>query len=508
MCKKPLILDLASFIIDDLNNWKVTDITENEWLSNISETAGTTDRELQISAGRNDGAARYGRLKVELLKDGTVKRTKYVELDQAAHVDRTFRVTQISNPFAYTGSSQLFKIINPEGHNWRVEAASLPNWITLPDMSGNETEKNMYPAASDNTGNIGGRDGYIIVIDTDDNNRRYPVYATQYGLNGVKINFDNEVKGWLSGLDFIRINGVSVYSVNYAFHMNGCMWYSYTQQVQTIENQSTATNCLPKHESYISINSIEIPTWTERYFKCFEFHSDETFAGEERFDWTGTTGLSMTEALAELNQVLGQTRHVKAIYNSTIILRANELPPEPTETLEVELRPDEEFDATASTAVLMIDSSTGWTISTNVSWIVINNRTGSGTDERTIEIKPNIGDRRTGLIMVETTTGLQKEIEVNQRAPRTLEKRLVLGMDNMTIGVDETRANTAKFYATINDQDYLINQDVSSFAEWRSSNESVATVSGGYVTGVSPGFAEVWATYDDATSQDCRVNVQ
>jgi hypothetical protein len=156
----------------------------------------------------------------------------------------------------------------------------------------------------------------------------------------------------------------------------------------------------------------------------------------------------------------------------------------------------------------MIDSNTAWTISTNVSWIVINNRTGSETDERPIEIKPNIGDRRTGLIMVVTTNGLQQEIEVEQRAPSTLDKRLVLGMDNMSLSVNETRANTAKFYATINGQEYLINQDVSSFAEWRSSNESVATVSGGHVTGVSSGFAEVWATYNDATSQDCYVNVQ
>ena len=110
--------------------------------------------------------------------------------------------------------------------------------------------------------------------------------------------------------------------------------------------------------------------------------------------------------------------------------------------------------------------------------------------------------------MVTTTNGLQEEIEINQRTPNTLQYRLVLGMDNMSLSVGETKANTAKFYATINGHEYLINQDVSTFADWSSSNESVAVVYGGDVTGTGQGQAEIWATYKGTSSQDCYINVQ
>lgn len=240
----------------------------------------------------------------------------------------------------------------------------------------------------------------------------------------------------------------------------------------------------------------------------YEYESGAFFC----FTVEGNTGEARTGTL-EYTATTAPDEDYEGVFNVTcawtVVQEGHYEPgPEPGDTLQVQINPDEEFEATASTAMLTITSNTGWTIEISVPWIKVSNRTGSGNDSRTVEIEPNIDDRRTGYIMVKTTNGLQKEIEINQRTPTTLQYRLVLGMNNMSISVGETMSNTAKFYATINGHEYLINQDVSTFADWSSSNEPVAVVQAGDVTGISYGQAEIWATYKGTKSQDCYVNVQ
>lgn len=184
--------------------------------------------------------------------------------------------------------------------------------------------------------------------------------------------------------------------------------------------------------------------------------------------------------------------------------------PTPSETLSLGLSKDD-IDATGESIYLIISSNTGWTVTESNPWIIPTRREGGGNDSIQVSVLENhTSDVRYGSITVTTTGGLAKSVIIQQRKRANVTYILVLGFDDMSLGVGEGKVITAT-YCRYEDDVEISSVDVTyePGVEWRSGDTSIVTVShGGNVTGISPGFTEIWATYNGKTSQYTRVTVQ
>ena len=163
--------------VPDGYNWKVTDVSASFWVT-LPETAGTTDKMIDVVAGRNETGAKSGRLKVELLKNSTVKSTKYVELDQDAEEQDLFAVSDIPETFPYAGGSQYIIITNPQEHHWT--ASTIPSWITLDTTYGEDGGSVGVNAATRTDGGAAVREEEIVITDLT-TNKEHRITAKQNG---------------------------------------------------------------------------------------------------------------------------------------------------------------------------------------------------------------------------------------------------------------------------------------------------------------------------------------
>jgi hypothetical protein len=186
-------------------------------------------------------------------------------------------------------------------------------------------------------------------------------------------------------------------------------------------------------------------------------------------------------------------------------------PPGPTEYLTISISKDS-FAHEGGQAVLSIDSNTGWEIITS-NWITVRgDTTGSGSLVMEVEIDENVmsSEERTGYITVTTSGGLIRSIQVVQRAGEgEISYKLILGMNQMSVSAGETAVITAT-YQTYQDGQLIRSLDVTDYESvtWYSTDVGVAKVeTGGRVTGVFEGSAQINATYEGAESDWTLVNV-
>jgi hypothetical protein len=167
----------------------------------------------------------------------------------------------------------------------------------------------------------------------------------------------------------------------------------------------------------------------------------------------------------------------------------------------------DDFEAQGGQAILSIDSNTSWTIITNT-WISVERTSGSGSIDLRVEVEENDGDYvRSGTITVRTTGGTVVSIPIQQRKNSDTWHKITLGYDEMSVAVNDTQRNTA-WYHTYEGQTEIDIEDVTEYADWRTSDENIAVAGrGGDITGVSPGETYMWAIYMGETSNDTRIIV-
>ncbi len=308
-------------------SWQIQNLPS--WIS-ASVTAGTGNATVTLTATQTTDA-RSGNF---VVKDVTNNRTTTITCSQEAGV---FSVGELRT-FEYTGGTLSFQITDTIGHNWQI--TSSPSWATVSPTTGSTSQAvNVTVGVFSGETALMGRDGNIVVKDLN-NNVTYNVYAAQKGLNAFAINiYKDDVKQQMPDGDYFTISGITQNSTTYEVNIFNPQYIYKTQNDPfAIKLKQDTYNSLPSYLTTLNIRSFTKNRLSNSDFKCFEFHSNPDYAGDEALNWTGTTTGTFDEKYAELREYLKTRRKLSQYYDGSIVLRSTAAPqPQPYDICNFEI---------------------------------------------------------------------------------------------------------------------------------------------------------------------------
>lgn len=314
-------------------NWQLVSVPD--WIT-ASTTAGSSTATVTLTADVNETTEGKTSSSSFAVKDITNSKTFKLNATQDAG---KFSVGKPSNPFAYTGSTETFKITDTVKHNWEI--TSYPDWLTrISPLTGNSTTT-VSMTAGTYENNYMGRYGYVVVVDKSDGDREYKVYVEQFGLCELKLNlkcdFYDELNTGFTNYDKFSFGTLKMSATtktsSRGLQVNAIIIKDTLHPAtQTFSANHNETYTLPNNKTGINFEKFEVTgNAYDNYFECFEFESDPSIAGDAYIKWTGSTGLTPEDAINELNEFfaamsMGGNFSLRATYNSTVTLKKKDSP--------------------------------------------------------------------------------------------------------------------------------------------------------------------------------------